>query len=77
MLVFIDTSYFALYLLYCPFCMTQENNNIKFPLWEYLNQPVFSHKTKLILSPRRFAHLHRVQLLKRCLAKKFEAKGSQ
>jgi hypothetical protein len=75
MLVFIDTSNCALCLLYCPFCMTQENSNIKFPLWEYLNQPVFSHKT--ILSPRRFAHRHRVQLLKRCLAKVCEAKESQ
>jgi hypothetical protein len=77
MLVFIDTNYGALCLLYCPFCMTQENSNIKFPLWEYLNQSVFSYKTKLILSPRRFAQRYRVQLLKRCFAKEYEAKGSQ
>nr|WP_017317240.1 hypothetical protein [Mastigocladopsis repens] len=57
--------------------MTQENSKIKFPFWQYLNQPVFGHNTKLILSPRRFALLHRVKLLERCWAKECDAKGPQ
>ncbi len=56
--------------------MIEERSNIEFPLWQYLNQPLFSANTKLVLSPRRFAHLHRVELLERCWAKKCDAKGS-
>jgi hypothetical protein len=57
--------------------MTPENSKIKFPFWQYLNQPVFGEKTKLVLSPRRFAHLHRMELLERCWAKVCDAKGPQ
>ena len=39
---------------------------LKFPLWAFLNQPVFSPTTRLILSPRRFSYFHRVRLLERC-----------
>ncbi|ARV62029.1 hypothetical protein BZZ01_28425 [Nostocales cyanobacterium HT-58-2] len=64
-------------LSYFPCCMTSENSKIKFPLWQYLNQPVFGDRIKLVLSPRRFAHLHRLELLERCWAKECDAKGPQ
>lgn len=55
----------------------QDNNTnkIKFPLWQYLNQPLFSRETKLILNPRRFAYMHRIDLLERCLSKECDAKS--
>ena len=55
--------------------MAEKDIEIKFPLWQFLNQPVFSSKTQLILNPRRFAYLYRVQLLEVCWAKEYNPKG--
>lgn len=41
---------------------------IKFPVWQFLQQPVFSSETKLILNPRQFGYLYRIELLERCFA---------
>jgi len=57
--------------------MTYKRTKIKFPLWQYLNQPLFSSETKLILNPRRFALVWRTELLERCWHKVFDAKGPQ
>ena len=45
---------------------------VRFPIWEFLNQPIFSSTNKLILNPRLFAYLYRIQLLERCLDKKYD-----
>jgi hypothetical protein len=55
--------------------MNQEPHKIQFPLWQYLNQPLFTSK-KVFLHPRRFAYFYRVELLKRCWEKQCDAKGS-
>ncbi len=39
---------------------------MRFPLWPYLNQPVFSRTYTTILNPWRFRQLYQVQLLERC-----------
>jgi hypothetical protein len=57
--------------------MTSDANNLKFPLWQYLNQPVMNPKVRLVLDPRRFARHYRVELLERCFAKECDAKGPQ
>ncbi|MBG1269304.1 hypothetical protein [Nostoc sp. WHI] len=57
--------------------MTPKHTKIKFPLWLYLNQPLFSRDTKLVLNPHRFALIWRLQLLERCWAKECDAKGPQ
>lgn len=57
--------------------MNPKHNNINFPLWQYLNQPLFSRQKQLILNPRRFATLWRIQLLERCWTKQCDAKGPQ
>jgi hypothetical protein len=57
--------------------MAPKHTKIQFPLWHYLNQPLFSRDTKLILNPRQFAVLWRIQLLERCWAKHSDAKGHQ
>ncbi len=56
--------------------MTLKYNKIKFPLWQYLKQPVLSGHIKLVLNPYRFAYLYRVELLQRCWTKECDAKGS-
>ncbi len=57
--------------------MTPKYTKIKFPLWQYLNQPLFSHDIQLVWSPQRFAILWRIQLLERCWSKKCASKGKQ
>nr|WP_072032362.1 MULTISPECIES: hypothetical protein [unclassified Fischerella] len=54
--------------------MTPKHTKLKFPLLQYLNQPLFNSNTKLVLNPRRFAHLYRVGLLKRCWTRDCDAK---
>ncbi|WP_442947877.1 hypothetical protein [Nostoc sp.] len=57
--------------------MTAKHTKIKFPLWQYLNQPLFSRDTKLVLNPKRFVLIWRLQLLERCWTKECDAKGPQ
>ncbi|MBD2353355.1 hypothetical protein H6G41_01745 [Tolypothrix sp. FACHB-123] len=57
--------------------MAPKHQKIKFPLWHYLNQPLFSRDSKLIWNPRTFASLWRIQLLERCWTKECDAKGPQ
>ncbi len=45
-----------------------------FPLWQYLNQPLGELTYPLVLNPRRFGFLYRVELLERCLEKSLESK---
>jgi hypothetical protein len=40
--------------------------NRHFPIWEFLNQPVFDSQVKLILNPNEFWQQYRVELLERC-----------
>jgi hypothetical protein len=64
-------------------CSFKEILNI-FPLWEFLNQPIFDSNHKLVLNPLRFWHNSKVkqleqlwdddyiQLLERCWDKNCE-----
>ncbi|WP_190491759.1 hypothetical protein [Microcoleus sp. FACHB-831] len=54
--------------------MAPKHNNIKFPFWQFLDQPVFSRTNKVILNPRRFWYLYTITLLERCLAKECASK---
>ena len=47
---------------------------VKFPLWQYLNQPLLHTQGRLILNPRRFALLYRVEFLNKCLAMECDAR---
>lgn len=57
--------------------MADKHEKIKFPLWPYLNQPLFSRDCKLELNPRLFARSWRIGLLERCWIKECDAKGPQ
>jgi hypothetical protein len=39
---------------------------VRFPLWQYLNQPLFSSTSKTVLNPFLFWYLYRIQLLEQC-----------
>ena len=47
---------------------------VKFPLWQYLNQPLLHSQGKLILNPRSFALFYRVEFLNKCLTMECDAK---
>ncbi len=64
-----------LFLYYLAPPMADKHHKIKFPLWQYLNQPLFNRD--LELNPRRFAYSWRVGMLKRCWSKECDAKGPQ
>ena len=47
--------------------MIIKHSTIRFPIWQFLNQPLFCSTT--ILNPRRYWHRHKVDLLERCWTK--------
>ncbi|BAY83103.1 hypothetical protein NIES267_25890 [Calothrix parasitica NIES-267] len=53
--------------------MNPDKNKLKFPFWQYLNQPLFCEK--LILNPHTFAYVYRIELLERCWGRECDAKG--
>ncbi|MBD2310965.1 hypothetical protein H6G20_04605 [Desertifilum sp. FACHB-1129] len=42
------------------------NKMFRFPLWSYLNQPLFSSSYKAVLNPRRFWYIYQIYWLERC-----------
>jgi len=44
----------------------QPISKMKFPLWQYLKQPVFSTHHKVILNPRKFWQQSTLSYLERC-----------
>ncbi len=38
----------------------------KFPLWQFLNQPLFDDSHPLVLNPGKFARLYRLEHLSKC-----------
>jgi hypothetical protein len=47
--------------------MISNHTKIRFPLWKFLNQPVFNANFKTVLNPKQFWHSYKVELLERCL----------
>jgi hypothetical protein len=66
----------SIYISFVP-PMAAKHTKLKFPLWQYLNQPLFSRDYQLELHPGRFAYSWRIGLLKRCWYKECDAKGHQ
>jgi hypothetical protein len=54
--------------------MNSEENKIKFPLWQYLNQPLFNSDQPPEFNPRQFAMIYRIELLRRCFERDCDAK---
>ncbi|MEO1521092.1 MAG: hypothetical protein AAFU78_09970 [Cyanobacteria bacterium J06633_2] len=58
--------------------MISRISKLKFPLWQYLKQPVFQADNPLILNPSRYWFMHRASHLERCWLIHFEPeKGSR
>lgn len=51
--------------------MTPRNGKMNFPLWQFLNQPLFDPRSPLILNPRRFWHRYQIEYLERCWFKNY------
>ncbi|MBW4553155.1 MAG: hypothetical protein KME35_18890 [Aphanocapsa sp. GSE-SYN-MK-11-07L] len=47
-----------------------------FPLWQYLNQPLFSPSIKLRLNPKEFWQTYSIEHLHRCLQQECAQKGN-
>jgi hypothetical protein len=46
--------------------MTPKSSKIRFPLWQYLTQPLFEEQCPAILNPRLYWHLYQVRYLEKC-----------
>jgi len=55
--------------------MISKSSLMNFPLWQFLQQPLFSSNTQLILNPRRFESFYRIQYLERCWVKECGSKN--
>jgi hypothetical protein len=55
---------------------TSQPRRFAFPLWQYLNQPLFNPSVKLVLNPRRFWQIYTLQLLSRCWQQECAQKGN-
>lgn len=51
--------------------MISPYTSLRFPLWQFLNQPLFDANRRVIFNPHRFWYVYQVQILERCLAKDF------
>ncbi|MEB3292013.1 MAG: hypothetical protein VKJ24_02520 [Synechococcales bacterium] len=49
----------------------------KFPVWHYLNQPLFDSTYTPVLNPRRFWYAYQIQFLERCLEMNHESMEQQ
>jgi hypothetical protein len=50
-----------------------QKRQMQFPIWQYLNQPVFSRTYRTILNPWRFRQAQQVYYLERCWTKEFKS----
>lgn len=55
--------------------MSLSSPRLTFPLWQFLNQPVFRSSHTPILNPRRFWYLYQIEVLERCLEQDCESSG--
>jgi hypothetical protein len=46
--------------------MTSKRRTIRFPIWKFLNQPLFDPQMPVVLDPGLFWRLYQVQYLRRC-----------
>jgi hypothetical protein len=46
--------------------LNDKHLKMRFPLWQFLQQPVFDPKTPLELNPTRFWQRYRLEHLERC-----------
>jgi len=47
--------------------MTTANNTYsRFPLWQYLTQPIGRYERTLVLNPKKFWHRKKIRHIERC-----------
>jgi hypothetical protein len=45
---------------------------IQFPVWQFLNQPLFEAHYRPILNPQHFWRVYQIDFLERCFEKEFQ-----
>jgi hypothetical protein len=53
------------------YCFFKSFRNMSFPVWPYLNQPIFSRHQQAIYNPWRFWRAHQVRFLERCWLREY------
>jgi hypothetical protein len=51
--------------------MNPKRNSNSFPVWHFLNQPLFDAQYPAILNPRRFWHFYKIRHLEKCWSSAF------
>ena len=51
--------------------MAPKYRRVRFPLWLYLNQPLFDPNSKAVINPYRFWNLYQIRYLERCLERQY------
>jgi hypothetical protein len=51
--------------------MISKPNKDSFPLWQFLNQPLFDAQNPVVLHPQRFWHLYKVRHLESCWSRAY------
>ncbi len=72
----IQAANIAVFTLENLYLMNLQTNLSNFPLWQFLQQPVFSSKKRLILNPRQFEVAYRIELLERCWSRECDSSDS-
>jgi hypothetical protein len=72
-----DGSHLSTKLMKKLVIMFSKPPTLQFPLWKFLKQPVFQSDYATVLNPRRFWHLHTIDLLERCLITEFTSRDSR
>ncbi|MDX2099042.1 MAG: hypothetical protein SFW36_14795 [Leptolyngbyaceae cyanobacterium bins.59] len=55
----------------------QNSSYFQFPIWQFLDQPLFDPTRKPILNPQRFWRAYQIRLLERCWAQDCESGGQR
>lgn len=53
-----------------------QTKSLRFPLWHYLNQPLFSPSVAFVLNPQLFWKYYRIEHLSRCWHRECSKKGN-
>ena len=51
--------------------MTDPSLKLQFPLWQFLNQPIFNSKMPLVLNPGQFWQRYQITHLERCFGRAY------
>jgi hypothetical protein len=51
--------------------MSDPSFKLRFPFWQFLNQPLFDSRTPLVLNPTQFWQRYQINHLERCFGRAY------